>query len=421
MRLHNSLKSALLAVTFGLGLSAAALSYRPVAPSGTAVAPVAVLTPATQKTTIAPDVANPDNIGVVEIKAPELANYKRIIAVSDVHGMYYEVWHLLMASGIIEMNAVPDTRTGKPTVPLKWQPQWHGSGNLLVVAGDSIDKGPQSLEVLKLWYDLQQQTKNNNRIVVLLGNHEAEYLADPLHKKSIMVHQELIGQGCKPDDLARPAFVTADGYPLGKFMRSLPLAARIGDWLFSHAGWMPDADMIAPGQSEPAARWATFKTKAAEITRGGKYGQLVIPSGDEADVADPDTEGPFVPMLEKKVDSDGKKWWKTEIPVLEARLTAYGLYGSVFGHRPAAFELEDAVGVSSPQDYRLVKIDSGMGVPGAPKEKDEGTVTTWQPPYMGHLLLFANPLELAQQKPPTLQSVGFSKIPLVTLPSTGVK
>ena len=420
MRLRIPLKSVLLAATFGLGLSAAALSFWPAAPE-TPAASAAVLTPAAQKTALAPDIANPDNPGVVEIKAPELANYKRIIAVSDVHGMYYEIWHLLLASGIIEMNAVPDKQNGKDAGNLKWQAQWHGSGNLLVVVGDSIDKGPQSLEVLKLWYDLQQQTGNNNRIIVLLGNHEAEYLADPLHKKSVIAHQELIGQGYKPDDLARPAFVTSDGYPLGKFLRGLPLAARIGDWLFSHAGWMPDAGKIAPGQSEPAARWATFKTKAAEIVRGGKYGQLVVPSGDEADVIEPDTEGPFVPILEKKVDSKGKKWWKTEIPVLEARLAAYGLYGSVFGHRPTAFELNDAVGISSPQDYRLVKIDSGMGVPGAPKEKDAGNVTDWQPPYMGHLLLFPNPSELAQQKPPTLQSVGFSKTPLVTLPSAGTK
>ena len=421
MRSQNPLKSALLAATFGICLSAAALSFRPAVSLETPAASAAILTPAAQKTPISPDIANSDNPGIVEIKAPELANYKRIIAVSDVHGMYYEVWHLLMASGVIEMNAVADKQNGKETGTLKWQPQWHGSGNLIVVVGDSIDKGPQSLEVLKLWYDLQQQTKNNNRIVVLLGNHEAEYLAAPLHKKSLIAHQELIGQGYQPDDLAKPAFLTKDGYPLGKFMRGMPLAARIGDWLFSHAGWIPDADIIAPGQSEPATRWATFKAKATEIVRGGKYAQLVIASGDEADVVEPDTEGVFVPILEKKVDVDGKKWWKTEIPTLEARLTAYGLYGSAFGHRPTAFGLEDAVGVSSPQDYRLVKIDSGMGVPGAPKVKDEGAVTAWQPPYMGHLLIFADPSELAQQKPPTLQSVGFSKMPLVTLPAAGVK
>ena len=416
MRLHNLYKFPLLAATLGVGLTVAALSFRPAAPTE----PPTTLTTAAAKT-VAPDIINAANPGVVEIRAPELANYKRIIAISDVHGMYYEAWHLLLASGIIEMNAVPDRQSGKDAGLLKWQPQWHGSGNLLVVVGDSIDKGPQSLEVLKLWYDLQQQTKNNNRVVVLLGNHEAEYLADPLHKKSLTFHQELIGQGYKPDALANPAFVTQDGYPLGKFMRNLPLAARIGDWYFSHAGWMPDANAMAPGQTEPTARWTAFKEKATALVRAGKYAQLVTAAGDEADSAASENEGVFVPILEKKVDSKGKKWWKNEIPTLEARLKSYGLYGSAFGHRPTAFGLEDAVGISAPQDYHLVKVDSGMGVPGAPKASDEGTITAWQPPYMGHILIFTNPSELAQQKAPALQSVGFSKTPVTALPATGEK
>ena len=409
MSLSNRMKYALAFAALGSGLAVALTQFRPAAQTEPRTAPV-VLTAASEKA-VAPAVANPENPGIVEIKAPELANYKRVIAVSDAHGMYYEVWHLLMASGAIEMNAVADAQNAGETDALQWRAQWHGSGNLVVVTGDSIDKGPQSLEVLKLWYDLQKQTKNNNRIVVLLGNHEAEYLADPLHKKSLTLHQELIGQGYKADDLANPAFVTSDGYPLGKFIRSLPVAARIGDWYFSHAGWLPDAEAIAPGQSEPAARWTAFRAQAGEIVRAGNYAALVMAASKGADAA-PEAEGLFVPILEKKADGKGKKWWKSEIPVLEARLTAYGLYGSAFGHEPTAFGLTDAVGRSGPDDYHLVKIDSGMGVPGAPKAKDEGTATEWQAPYLGHLLVFTNPPQLAQQKPPAMQSVGFSKTPV---------
>ena len=236
-----------------------------------------------------------------------------------------------------------------------------------------------------------------------------------------MLHQELIGQGYQPDDLANSTFVTKDGYPLGKFMRGLPLAARLGDWFFSHAGWLPDAEAIAPGQPAPTAHWAAFKGQAGAIVRAGNYAALVTAAGDEADAAAPEAEGVFVPILEKKVDSKGKKWWKNEIPTLEARLASYGLYGSAFGHRPTAFGLEDAVGRSRPEDFHLVKIDSGMGVPGAPKDSDEGTVTAWQPPYLGHILIFTNPAELAQSKPPTMQSVGFSKTPLTTVPAAGEK
>ncbi len=427
MRLRNPLKNlpktplkyALLASALGIGLTAAQ-SFRSAAPLETFAATVPALTLAADKT-ITADIANPDNPGIIEIKAPELARYKRVIAVSDVHGMYYELWHLLLASGVIEMTAAPDTASGADSEKLKWQPQWKGSGNLVIVTGDSIDKGPQSLAVLKLWHDLRQQTKNNNRIVILLGNHEAEYLADPLHKKSLTLHQELIGQGYKPNDLADPAFVTKDGYPLGKFLRSLPLAARVGDWFFSHAGWLPDAGAIAPGQTDPSARWTAFRAQATALVRAGKYADLVTAAGDDADAAPSETQGLFVPILEKKTDAKGKKWWKSEIPTLEAQLTAYGLYGSAFGHNPKAFGLEDAVGVSSSEDYRLIKIDSGLGVPGAPKASDAETAAAWPAPYLGHLLVFPHPSELAQQKAPALQSVSFSRTPVVTAVSVGGK
>ena len=358
------------------------------------------------------DVANPANPGITDIQTPELGGYKRMFALSDVHGMYAEITHLLLASGVIEMVSVPETLDGKPTGKSRWSVGWHGNDTLLIVTGDSIDKGPQSLEVLKLWSDLAQSgQKSNNKIVVLLGNHEAEYLTDPLAKKAIRVHEELIGQGYRPDDLARPDFVTHDGYALGKFMRNLPVAARVGQWVFCHAGWMPDPAAIDPAQKTPAGKWSAFVTLAKTTLQGGHYTGFVNRSAADGDEASADSGSTLSSLLEK---STSKKKWKNELAERESRISEYGLYGMVFGHQPKAFGIEDAIGHPAPDDFHLIKIDSGMAVPGAPKK--DAPADTWPQPNMGHLLLFPTPAQLASGGVvPTMQSLGFGKT-LVTTP-----
>ncbi len=358
------------------------------------------------------EIANSDNPGVVEIEKAELGRCKRVLAFSDGHGRYSEIVHLLLASGVIEMAAMPNVKDGKPTGTFRWGAAWQGSGTLLIVTGDSIDKGPQSLEILEMLFDLQRDQKNNNRIVVLLGNHEAEYLADPTAKKAVRVHEELIGQGYHSDDLARPDFVTRDGVPLGKFLRGLPAAARVGKWLFCHAGWIPAPSEIDPAQKTPAAKWRAFADLARTTLQKGHYAGLVTSA---AEGEDKDSAGEILAsLLEKKTDRNGKKWWKKGVPVLEARLTEYGLYGVVFGHQPKAFAVEDAIGHPAENDFHLIKIDTGLAVPGAPKENS--SADPWPQPTLGHLLLFPDPVQLdSLTSAPTVKSLGFSKT-LVTSP-----
>ena len=63
-----------------------------------------------------------------------------------------------------------------------------------------------------------------------MGNHEAEFLADPLGDKTMDFHDELQAAGIDP-------VATANcGGAIGKFLCRLPIAARINDWFFSHGG-----------------------------------------------------------------------------------------------------------------------------------------------------------------------------------------
>jgi hypothetical protein len=63
-----------------------------------------------------------------------------------------------------------------------------------------------------------------------MGNHEAEFLADPTEKKVRDFAQDLRSAGFMPADVA------ACHGDFGQFLCSLPFGARVDDWFFLHAG-----------------------------------------------------------------------------------------------------------------------------------------------------------------------------------------
>lgn len=302
----------------------------------------------------APCLAGPGNPGIVEVPASRLAAYSRVVAVSDVHGMFAPARKLLREVGVTD---------GKG--------RWAGGKTLLVVTGDSIDKGPQSLEVLALWMRLQKEApRTGGQVIVLLGNHEAEMLADPVgDTKTGEVLAELKPLGLTVRDLVTG---TADrplsGARLSElraFLHRLPAAARVGDWLFCHAGWVP-----APAATgTPLSRWQGLVARTRQSVASDRYGPFL--QGDGAE------------FLERKEFPEGTKWTTNPAAVreLERRLGGYGLRGAVFGHVPRAFGIEGEVGYSRPADRRLIKIDSGM----APEAGG----------HPGHIAIFPHPTELA--------------------------
>jgi hypothetical protein len=342
----------LLACLLSLLLSVGCLGTPPQRKSQTAIPGIAAEqgTVAAQGTAAMPDAAaalGSVNVGVVEI--PDVSGFRQVVAVSDPHGMFAPLTRLLSACKLI-------TPAG----------HWLAERTLLIVVGDSIDKGPQSLEILDLWRTLSLEApQQNSRIVVLLGNHEAEFLADPTRKKSAATREELEAKGLAVRDLLDP------NSPRGRFLRAMPLAARVGKrWLFCHAGWVPDMPYPA------------FVAKAQSVLRAADYANDFLLNPDS--------------ILEKRDGGDGGKWWENPADVREltVRLDRDGLYGVVFGHQPAAFGLEGAIGPYDPKDARLIKIDSGM----AP---DAGG-------HPGHLLLFTVPEELTHNtRPAHLFSSGF--------------
>jgi hypothetical protein len=154
---------------------------------------------------------------------PELDTPADLYAVGDVHGDYDRLVTLLVAGKVID--GIPDHPE---------QVRWSAAKSVLVCTGDLIDKGHQSLKVIALFRALEQDAaKAGGRVIVLMGNHEAEFLADPDDDdKALEFIKELDKHGIKPGDVA----AGSDDGGVGKYLRSLPLAARVNDWFFAHAG-----------------------------------------------------------------------------------------------------------------------------------------------------------------------------------------
>src|SRR5579883_3494773 len=143
-----------------------------------------------------------------------------IFAMGDVHGDYGRLVALLAGAGVL--GGIP---------PAPDRPTWAAGNATLVFTGDLIDKGPKSLAVVALLRALPgAAAAAGGRAIVLMGNHEAEFLADPGAAKGHEFARELSRAGIEPRAVAECA------NDVGRFLCGLPFAARVNDWFFSHAG-----------------------------------------------------------------------------------------------------------------------------------------------------------------------------------------
>ena len=253
-----------------------------------------------------------------------------IFAIGDVHGDYDRLVKLLVTAKIIERPASPETV------------KWTAGKAVLVFTGDMIDKGPHSLRVVQLAAALRKAAAGNGgQVVTLMGNHEAEFLADSTEKKVRDFAQDLRGAGLMPADVA-----SCHG-DVGQFLCSLPFAARVDDWFFSHGG-------NTGGRTIPQLT-ADFENGVGKEGFGSR--QLVDANS----------------MLEARLSGDapGKaSWFDAEKPQrnaeqLLARYTAaLGVNHLVQGHQHQSIRFEDGQQRNTGQIFQwhglLFLIDVGM-------------------------------------------------------------
>lgn len=239
----------------------------------------------------------------------DLPSVPRLLALSDIHGGYDRAVALLLRWGVIG---------GTPATPDAVE--WSGADATLVVVGDLIDKGAQSVEVIDLFRALETSAAaNGGHVLTMLGNHEAEFLADPYNGKAETFDQELGADGLDP-------CLVATSEPRGVWLRTRPLGARIGDWFFAHAG-------DTHGRALPDLEQALRDSVVASEYRG-----------DEIIGA--------MSLLESR------DWWDASPDAARTAADALVVHHIVFGHTPDALGPTGAMATS--ESGLLFRIDVGM-------------------------------------------------------------
>jgi hypothetical protein len=237
---------------------------------------------------------------VVSLQTTEVVH-----ALGDTHGDYDRLVKLLVAGELI---------AGAPASPE--HVTWKGGRSILVVTGDMIDKWNQSLDVIALMRALvSSAATQGGRVVISVGNHEAEFLENPSSDKTKEFQKELKAAGIDPKEVASGT----DAEGIGKFLLCLPFASRVNGWFFAHAG----------------------------STKGRTLGQLV---GEVQKGVDEEGYSAKVLLGNKGLLEARMKppWWEKagEEPIESiARLLGYadalGVQHIVFGHQPGSYEFND--------------------------------------------------------------------------------
>ncbi len=253
-----------------------------------------------------------------------------VFAIGDVHGDYDRLMKLLAAAKIIESPASPESVN------------WTAGKAVLVFTGDLIDKGPHSLQVVRLAASLRKAAAGSGgQVVTLMGNHEAEFLADPTEKKVRDFAQDIRGAGLMPKEVA------ACRGDVGQFLCSLPFGARVDDWFFSHGG-------NTGGRTIPQLI-ADFQNGVGKDAFGSQ--QLVDANS----------------MLEARIGEEGpggRSWFDAEIPqrteeqLLAHYAAALGVSHLVQGHQHQKVVFDDGQQRSTGQMFQwhglIFLIDVGM-------------------------------------------------------------
>jgi len=297
---------------------------------------------------------------------------QRIIAVGDLHGDYQAWMTIATAAGLVD-------RSG----------HWAGGRTTLVQLGDVLDRGPDSLKIVRNLQQLQKEApRKGGRVIVVLGNHEAmnligdyryttpgEYasFADDqsparreklyqLNKAAIEASYRSSNPQMTPDAIHQ-AWIAATplGWvehklawmpsgELGQWATRNPAIVKIGDTLFVHGGISAEFAKI------PLAE--VNKRVAAAMAAGDESPQSILtdPLGPlwyrGLVRADADAEAERTQNARAAAPATGPR--PTPDQELTAVLAAYGAKRLVIGHTPILS------GITITSGGRLARIDTGI-------------------------------------------------------------
>ncbi|MBF0206302.1 MAG: metallophosphoesterase [Oligoflexia bacterium] len=248
-----------------------------------------------------------------------------LYVVGDVHGDFEHLLALLVHSGIVAVVSSDNGRSSWGS----WDIKWMGGNAILVQSGDMINKGSESIKCLRFMAELELKARAaGGKVLVLAGNHEVGFLAEPARKKYRNFVEEI-------DRLGLDIFndVYSPNSWIGDWLRTRPLAAVINGVYMGHTGLINTSSL-------------------EELT--SKYQQAVDSNnwGDQ-----------FLIGRTKKENSilTSESWWKRNPPgAIFSSIPR--IKGIIFGHDPNAFGIRGRiVGFSLNNGlYSIIKVDVGV-------------------------------------------------------------
>lgn len=227
----------------------------------------------------------------------------RIVAIGDLHGDLENAQRVLRTARILDADN-----------------HWAAGCSTLVQTGDIVDRGPQSLETLDFFRNLQTEASIlGGEVIMLIGNHELLNFEGATHYANSDEKNRVGG-----DDKWRALF--APGGKYRKWMMELDIISMVNQTVFVHAGVLPSfAGMGVAGLNR------IFRLQV----KRGKFGHGVL--GDEG------------PLWTRAIIT---KSMAGECSALEMSLNLLGAKRMVIGHT-----IQNDLRVHTYCGGRLVAID----------------------------------------------------------------
>ena len=307
---------------------------------------------------------------------------RRVVAVGDIHGDLDAFVAILRRANLIDADR-----------------KWTGGATTLVQLGDMIDRGPKSRAVMDFVMALQKDARRQDgRVIVVLGNHEVMNMygdlryVTPGDYASYADAKSQARQEAAYDDYVkvygtpaisrdewlkahppgfveqREAFGPAGSY--GKWLRTLPVVARVDDSLFLHGGISP---ALATWKLDKINETVAREIKTFDDTRQVMIDlKVALPFSTLPEVTSaaravatrrPDLVKDLVEMdTWLSVDENGPLWFRglakdpdADMQPLAAQITAsFGVSRVVIGHTTQTGKVVQRF------DGKVYLIDTGM-------------------------------------------------------------
>lgn len=283
------------------------------------------------------------------ISKSDLKKYENLWAISDVHGESEKLIRILSKTGLVE--------SGCSTFKCDWTtPKKGARGQLLIVAGDNINKGPDSVGVVRLLMELQKQAKDKRgKVVLLLGNHEAELMAnlkhteketkeledsanDPSNRDWLELKNSL-GKNIRFEELREES-------RFGKALTTFLVGVVVSDWLFAHSGYISSDRYFEHAEFIKLTGEAQQKGKAAYRAKDFKESRRNYKL-----LADEDE------ILSKIISERDWTQEKDKRKKMKERMNYLGIRTLVVGHDPGGLNDKGRIAID---DGWLMKLDTGL-------------------------------------------------------------